>query len=344
MTANADEFDDLPPSNAVAEALPVAPAVAPVTAVLDGRGARLRAAPTAHCLIIGLVLAAMFMAAINYRSNAAWMLVFLITAVAAVSSLHAVRNLRGLGALAVGEVTGFSGDPLRVSVAVRNRGALPRYALEVSAPGFAPAGAQAQAVAAGDSLSVDLAVPGLRRGIHRLTRLRVATVYPLGLVRAWLDLPAAITLVVWPKPIGRDLEQLGLIDDRSGEGGDARAAGGDDFQGHRRMQTGDSPRHIDWKAVARSRPLLVKDYAGETTGTWWLDWSATGLHDVEAALSQLARWVIDAHARDARYGLRLPGREIPADRGQRHRERCLLALAEYQGRPAVRGSGSETNR
>ena len=48
-------------------------------------------------------------------------------------------------------------------------------------------------------------------------------------------------------------------------------------------------------------------------------------------LRRLCRWVLDAHAATAPWGLRLPGLEIPPQRGPRHLHSSLAALAEFPG-------------
>ena len=52
--------------------------------------------------------------------------------------------------------------------------------------------------------------------------------------------------------------------------------------------------------------------------------------NLEQKLSQLARWVTDAHARGVSFGLRLPGATIPMAGGDAQRERCLEALALFE--------------
>ena len=47
--------------------------------------------------------------------------------------------------------------------------------------------------------------------------------------------------------------------------------GSDDFAGLRDYQSSDSPRHIAWKAVARSDKLLTKQFAGDAAAELWLD-------------------------------------------------------------------------
>jgi uncharacterized protein (DUF58 family) len=82
--------------------------------------------------------------------------------------------------------------------------------------------------------------------------------------------------------------------------------------------------------------LLTKLFDGASQRDVWLDLSVVPAHlGLEAALSRLTRWVLDCElASDVHYGLRLGVLEIPPERGEAHRERCLTALALYgQGAP-----------
>ena len=50
---------------------------------------------------------------------------------------------------------------------------------------------------------------------------------------------------------------------------------------------------------------------------------------VEARLSRLTSWVLQADRSGACYGLRLPARRIAPAAGEKHRHRCLEALARF---------------
>jgi hypothetical protein len=81
--------------------------------------------------------------------------------------------------------------------------------------------------------------------------------------------------------------------------------------------------------VARGGPLLVKDLAGASRAPQVLDFDAPQVHEIEARLSQLARWVVQLERSSAAFGLRLPGMMIAPAAGRDQRRRCLTALARY---------------
>jgi uncharacterized protein (DUF58 family) len=138
---------------------------------------------------------------------------------------------------------------------------------------------------------------------------------------------APVEMLVYPEPRG----SLPLPT-TSGQkpGAHARgAAGMDEWQGLRPFREGDSPRQVDWKAYAREAPLLVKEYSPAGSDLCLFDFARVPIADLEARLSQLARWVVDAEAHGERYGLALPGLSLAPDRGPAHRHRCLAALAVF---------------
>ncbi len=110
------------------------------------------------------------------------------------------------------------------------------------------------------------------------------------------------------------------------------ARGEEDFAGLRKFNAGDSPRHVAWKAYARSGDLLSKQFSGADTSSQWLDFDGIEVDDVEQRLSILTRWIIDADLTQQDYGMRLPGQEFPQAHGESHRHRCLEALAFFNER------------
>ncbi len=282
--------------------------------------------PTRHCLWLALVLVAMFVAAVNYQSNPAWFLVFAVFAATAVSALHARRNLAAVELVAVDTVEGFSGEALALPLTLRNRSATDSLAIEVSAPGHDVEVALIERFEAAQVQPVALMLAPRARGPFTITRIRLATIFPLGLFRAWRDFRIIATGLVYPRPGG--LRVMDLPPDPEGVQERGTQLGSDDFRGHRRWQLGDSPRRVDWKAVARGRGMLVKEYQGGGGDLVWFEWDRTAGDD-EQRLSQLCRWVIEAQRLGILWGLAIPGLELGPDDGPLHRRACLEALARF---------------
>ena len=120
-----------------------------------------------------------------------------------------------------------------------------------------------------------------------------------------------------------------MKDKQSGEGG-MHGQGYDEFAGLRPYRSGDSLRHIAWKAAARDDTLLTKQFAGRADAELWLSWDALPQgFDTEQRLSHLVRWVLDADRAGLACGLRIPGCTLPIASGAAHRTACLSALALY---------------
>jgi len=285
---------------------------------------RLYILPTRAGVAFGVLLLLMLLAGLNYANSLALFLTFLLAAFALVAMQQCHRNLLGTEVTAVLAPPVFAGSTGSVQLTLANSAPLARMRLEA-------------ALAAGSAVAVDLPAHGQRRlelplatsarGMVRLERVRLATAHPFGLFRAWTWVHTPIELLVYPRPRGalpmptHSALQRGV---RAQPG-----AGADEWAGLRPFRDGDSPRQVDWKAYAREAPLLVKEYTEGASELRLFEFAALAHLDLEARLSQLARWVVDAEARGERYGLALPHAWLPPHRGPEHRHRCLAALALF---------------
>jgi uncharacterized protein (DUF58 family) len=285
--------------------------------------------PTTACLYLAVVLFFVLLGAVNYQSNAAYVVLAVVGSTAVVSLVHAWRNLSGIRLLPGRTFPAFAGEPLRAQVTLAG-GGHDTWALVVDAPEIAEDdGVPLERLAADGSATVELVLPGRPRGRHGLARLRVASIFPLGLVRVQLDVPVTWSWVVYPAPLAGG---MAAEDDGDGQqlGGLVGTAG--DFHGHRLYQTGDSQRRVDWRAVARGRPLLVKDYLTGAARECWIDWADHPAADPETRLSLMTGRVMAAERDGLRYGLRLPGHTREPATGEAHYHECLSLLALHQVR------------
>lgn len=282
--------------------------------------------PTRFGFAFAFSLAVMLVAAINYSLSLGHALVFLLAGIGLITMLHTFNDLAGLVITAGRPEPVFAGEVARFPLHLENPGDEPRVALNFSASGEAVAAnvfANAQAVVA-------VPVAATRRGRLVPGRITLDTCFPLGLFRAWSYLQPTVACLVYPRPLVWPLPPAADATRPGETGGDS---GREDFAGLRTRQPSDSPRHVAWKAAARTdarTPLLVKEFAGGGATERWLDWDALpGNLDLETRLSVLAGWVLAAHGEGLRYGLRLPERTIGPASGPPQRDACLETLALF---------------
>ncbi len=151
--------------------------------------------------------------------------------------------------------------------------------------------------------------------------------FPFELFRSWAWLHMDINGLVYPAPAEDAPQPPPTMAAHGHRQHDAR--GEEDFAGLRRYHEGDSPRHVAWKAYARSGQLLSKLFAGADTSSQWFDFSEIQGHNVEERLSILTRWIVDSDRTLEDYGLRIPGEEFPPSHGEAHRRQCLESLALF---------------
>jgi len=274
----------------------------------------------------GGTLAVLLVGSINYALSLGFALTFLLAGLGLAGMVHTARNLARIAVTAGRAEPVYAGESAQFRLFLDGRAAFDRPAVLARHVG---SGAQLVLdIPAGSVAEVVLAVPAPQRGRIALGRVMLETRFPLGLFRAWSYIEPDARCVVYPRPERSPLPPF------SGEAAAGAlhtpAPGSDDFAGLRGYQRSDSPRHIAWKAVARSDEMLTKQFADDAAAELWLDaqFLPAGL-GLEQRLSRLAGWVLAAERAGAHYALRLPGVEIAPSRGDVHRAACLQALALY---------------
>lgn len=282
--------------------------------------------PTKAGLLFAAVIATMLLTAVNYGLALGYGLTFLLIAVWLISMAHTWRNLSGLVIRAGRAEPVHAGEFAEFGLVISNPQGPERFALELQVPGTRkPARID---IPVGPEHLLTLALPTERRGWQEIAPLRLQSNWPLGLWKAWAHWSPNVRILVLPQPAPAGLPLPPTRDE--GREAKGRSRGQDDPNGLRPWRLGDSPRRLAWKAIARlgSDALLVTEFEGGQGGLLWLDWAQLpATMDVEARVSRLTRWVIDAEAVGLRYGLRLPQAEVNPDIGSAHRARCLRELA-----------------
>lgn len=280
--------------------------------------------PTRIGWLFGATVGILLVGSINYALQLGFALTFLLAGMGLVGMVHTTRNLARLSVSAGRVEPVYAGEIAQFRLHLENFEPHDRPAILVR---HLESGAQTVLDLAGRAVAdAVLLVPATKRGWLPLGRVMLETRFPLGLFRAWSYAEPDVRCLVYPRPERASLP----VPSAASDAGAARtqARGNDDFSGLREYQPQDSPRHVAWKAVARSDAMLTKQFAGAAGSEMWLDWTALPpVMETEQRLSRLAGWVIVAELSGARYGLRLPGCTLAPERGESHRAACLRALA-----------------
>jgi uncharacterized protein (DUF58 family) len=272
---------------------------------------------------------AMLLGSMNYNNNLSFVLTFLLTGLGFVSMHQCQRNLVGLELSFAGVDPVFAGQAAEFRIALTNHSKNRRSHLQIYADGVKSNIAD---LAPGESRVFHLEIPTERRGHIRMDRFGIRTLFPFEIFRAWAWLHMDLQGIVYPKPAKLAPEPPPSQSAHGHRQHDAR--GEEDFAGLRRFHVGDSPRHVAWKAYARSGDLLSKQFSGADTSSQWFDFEQFDIDDVEQRLSILTRWIMDADQTQRDYGLRMPGQEYPPAHGEAHRTTCLESLAFFNESPA----------
>lgn len=282
--------------------------------------------PTRNGILFSLLLFVMLVGAINYNNSMGFLFTFLMASLGMVSIFHTYRNIAKLTFRAGKAEPVYQGDLARFNVIIDNTTKLARHGVILHIKGRD----QTQTdIKANSQAHVSLSLPSKHRGWLSLPAVTVETQYPLGMFRAWSGLSIQMRCLVYPKPGSSRI----CPDSSSHVNGknETYTPGNEDFMGFRSYYQSDSPRHVDWKAAARSdsNELLTKLFSTCESDELLFDWDSLGGLDTEARLSQLCRWVIDAETSGKHYGLRLPNITIETSQGEKHKHRCLETLALY---------------
>jgi uncharacterized protein (DUF58 family) len=178
------------------------------------------------------------------------------------------------------------------------------------------------------------------RGRVLVTGFELSTRFPFGFFRLRRRLRARdVEIIVYPKPEGLG-DELHLLPIDAGQLEAERRGAGHDLHSLREYQPRDDVRHINWKASARLRRLIVREFTAEDERRVhvvldpFFEEGEDALARFERAVTQAASLV--THFVEERAEVRLTdgGGESRYGAGREHLYDCLRRLALVEPRPA----------
>ena len=269
----------------------------------SGTGRRERGAPSRvsvkaslHTFSLAGVILAMGYAGAVQNNGVAYLLCFATSVLAAMSWLRARENLRGVEVSAERQGRGRAGEAGRIPLELHSTTCLGASGIEL----MNADGGQwtfVDQVEPGASEQVMLATSA-ETGVQKSLFVLLRSSYPMGFFTAQRLVEIVMDRRIHPKAAGNlplPQQDRQVSGDMAGllPAGGRPGREGDDFAGTKEWQPGDSLRHVDWRAVARGRPLMVKQWSGGGREAMTLDWDKLPLPESERA-GQLARWIEQA--------------------------------------------------
>jgi uncharacterized protein (DUF58 family) len=287
---------------------------------------RLYILPTRFGYLFGFMLLFLFLAAINYQNSMAFVLTFMLTAMAQISLWQTHKNLVGLEISLKAPRPVFNGEPSEFVFNISHRNNAYRYAIGIQYANHPPAYTTLNPESTAQAI---LKIPSCRRGQFKPKRLYVFSRYPTGLFHAWSWLQFDLPVLIYPRPVVDAVLQETMVAQEDGKSS-TNTIEGDDFGGLREHRVGESLRHVSWKAYAQGRGLLTKTFQGHARPSLWVDWSSIPHGSTETKLSYMTALVVLAENENQKYGVKLPGNTIEQTSGTAHKQECLYAIATFR--------------
>jgi len=251
----------------------------------------------------------------TYQNNMVFIMAFLLFSFGIIAMVQTHHNLDGLIVESLFIEPGFAHTKGRARLRVKTRKKKPLILTVFETKEIK---ITSDLIVSGHPNLLEGPVSYGKRGAYNLKKIKVKTIYPYGLFVAWQWHPISTTYFVYPERFGSQLYTFRTSRD------------GEDFSGHKKFRDGDSLRHVDWKAFARERPLLLKEFHDGNSTTHLFDFDKVLASNTEQKLSQLSKWISETYSNRNNFGLILKGKIIPASNGTEHFHRCLRELAKYE--------------
>lgn len=289
--------------------------------------------PTQFGMALFLSVLFMLMAGAAYGNNLVNLLGFFLAAIGFVTMIQTHNNIRGVRVSSAQMESGYVRNLLRLSTVIESYDNLDHFNIEADVLKFKsePQTEFSQPLYSRSKSKLITSFKFQKRGRYEFKRIRLSTVYPLGLFYAWSVHDVNVEFFVYPAPLGsRELPPLHLA--HQAESSSKLQFVGEDFREHRNYQPTDSARHVDWRAFARGRPLLTKRFDEGGPEAIVLSFLQTSQKSAEEKLSQLSLWIELAQRSERSFSLQLPEVQIDFGRDTLHAHRCWRELAKFESK------------
>lgn len=290
-------------------------------------------------MLFAVLLIITFIAGINYGNNLVLGLCFYLISIWLISFHVTFAHISGLKVHLLEVTMAEAGAPVWVTLQLRSDSRQPRRQLLFGCEDLDQKFKSSVDIPSsvlvtrlqGEQI-IRLPVQTNARGQFELPRLRIKTVYPLGIMKAWSYVYFARTAWVYPKPEAFDWEtQYAIASSEDLPIGGQYRQGQDDFERLDNYIEGESLARVSWGHVARGQGMLTKHFADPVGHEQTLDYADMPAAQHEQKLSQLAYGAMTLGQLGVPYNMCLPNDSpfvTTMGEGDEFAQDCLLRLAK----------------
>lgn len=227
---------------------------------------------------LGFTISLLLMGAI-YNSQLVNLTAFLLLTLFSLAMVMTHQNLQGLSGFHIPVVEGFAGDVAMVDLSFENRTATLKEGLTFDLlpsdsrwlPGPALFTLQLEPQVTGRHfVHASLPLSPEKRGRYTIQRVRVQTLAPLGLFRAWRSEDVKFDIWIFPQRVRHSHDELRP----QGHQGEAsnRTDRADIWSDSHPAEFGGSLRRLDWTRTARHDSPWVRPWNAEDGEKYRLEW------------------------------------------------------------------------
>ena len=264
-----------------------------------------------------------------YNNNLVNLLSFFLASISIVSMVQTHDNLKSIKLKTIRVTSGFAESFITVETSLENPTKATRFNLDVRLPDleFYEEIEDGLPISAFSRHRFQGVYRTQKRGVYKISKVKISSIYPLGLFYAWTYKDTDSQYFVYPKAAGKLPLPFSTVE---GETSRFSHAHGEDFSGHRGFQHADSPRRIDWRAFARGRGILIKEFRSGSSKSLLLDYESCTQSEVEARLEQLSQWIEYCRKKEIPFALKVKDQQIDTGMGVRHIKKALEILAQFK--------------
>ncbi|QPJ62491.1 MAG: DUF58 domain-containing protein [Candidatus Nitronauta litoralis] len=268
-----------------------------------------------------LMMVCGFLMSVNFSNNLIFAMTFLLSGIALVGCWQTYWNVSGLNLEPWRCEPVFAGHDIRYQCGIENKSQRERFGLFICADSTKEI--PEIEISKHDRAEVKRCTQN--RGLKPPVPVGLQSRFPLGLFRSRLSLNNLPGCLVYPAPHGEEPLPQSFEKELAHLGRES-----DNFAEMRRYAPGDPLSRVSWKAWARTDELYTKEFDGaEGHPALWLRLDQVRAPGLENKISQLCRWILDAHGQNREYGLELPGVRISPGNDENHKRLCLKTLALF---------------